>query len=101
MPNRLSATASAKLTDNNPNIADLSDENRPTKLSEQFSELYDNEWTDAIETLTGTESNVENEKCGCNKLLKVVTVSNFISLFYINCLNITFLKSRSFLFHKR
>lgn len=42
----------------NPNIADLSDENRPTKLSEKYSELYDNEWTDAYEEVEpdyGTE----------------------------------------------
>ncbi|KAK3593595.1 hypothetical protein CHS0354_018691 [Potamilus streckersoni] len=43
--------ASNKLRDNNPNIADLSDPNRPTKLSEQFSEMYDNEWTDAFDEL--------------------------------------------------
>jgi len=43
---------SAKLTDNNPNIADLSDLNRPTKLAEQLSELYDNTWTDLFENLT-------------------------------------------------
>ncbi|XP_052277632.1 uncharacterized protein LOC127876414 isoform X2 [Dreissena polymorpha] len=48
---RLSKLASASLTHNNPNIADLSDPNRPTKLAEAFSELYDNEWTDAFETL--------------------------------------------------
>jgi len=42
---------SQKLTDNNPNIADLSDKNRPTKLSERFSELYDNQWTDAFENI--------------------------------------------------
>ncbi|KAL3878451.1 hypothetical protein ACJMK2_030801 [Sinanodonta woodiana] len=48
---RLSSMASSKLRDNNPNIADLSDPNRPTKLSEQFSELYDNEWTDAFDEL--------------------------------------------------
>ncbi|KAK3593597.1 hypothetical protein CHS0354_018693 [Potamilus streckersoni] len=46
---RLSSMASNMLRDNNPNIADLSDPNRPTKLSEQFSELYDNEWTDAFD----------------------------------------------------
>ena len=40
-----------KLTDNNPNIADLSDKNRPTKLAERYQEIYDNEWTDAFETL--------------------------------------------------
>ena len=38
------------MTDN-PNIADLSDSNRPTKLGESFSELYDNEWTNALEEL--------------------------------------------------
>ena len=42
---------SNKLTDNNPNIADLSDENRPTKLVEKLSELYDNEWTNAYGVL--------------------------------------------------
>lgn len=36
---------------NNPNIADLSDRNRPTKLGERFGQLYDNEWSDAHETL--------------------------------------------------
>ena len=36
----------------NPNIADLSDTNRPTKIAEKFSELYDNEWTEAYMDLT-------------------------------------------------
>lgn len=40
-----------KLTDNNPNIADLSDKNRPTKLAERYTELYDNQWTDAFEII--------------------------------------------------
>ena len=48
---RLSKVMSNKLTDNNPNIADLSDENRPTKLVEKLSELYDNEWTNAYGVL--------------------------------------------------
>ncbi|XP_052811945.1 trichohyalin-like isoform X2 [Mya arenaria] len=47
--NRLSKVVGAKLSDDNPNITDLSDENRPTKLAEKYSELYDNEWTDAYE----------------------------------------------------
>ncbi|XP_053398962.1 uncharacterized protein LOC123556765 [Mercenaria mercenaria] len=46
---RLSKLAGAKLTLDNPNIADLSDQKRPTKLAEEFAELYDNEWTDAFE----------------------------------------------------
>ncbi|XP_053399529.1 reticulocyte-binding protein homolog 2a-like isoform X1 [Mercenaria mercenaria] len=46
---RLSEIASARLRHNNPDIADLSDENRATKLAERLSELYDNEWTDLFE----------------------------------------------------
>lgn len=49
--NRLSTMAGQKLTENNPAIADLSDPNRPTKLGEMYSEMYDNEWTDAFEEL--------------------------------------------------
>ncbi|XP_060601813.1 uncharacterized protein LOC132755035 isoform X2 [Ruditapes philippinarum] len=48
---RLSKLAGDKLTDNNPVITDLSDNNRPTKLGEFYSELYDNEWTDAYDAL--------------------------------------------------
>lgn len=48
---RLSKIAADKLLQGNPNIADLSDMNRPTKLGEMYSELYDNEWTDAYEGL--------------------------------------------------
>ncbi|XP_052792502.1 putative leucine-rich repeat-containing protein DDB_G0290503 isoform X2 [Mya arenaria] len=49
---RLSKLAGEKLTKDNPNITDLSDPNRPTKLGEIYSELYDNQWTDAFEGLT-------------------------------------------------
>ncbi|XP_052792842.1 uncharacterized protein LOC128226815 [Mya arenaria] len=45
---RLSELVSLKLRDNNPDIVDLSDAYRPTKLAEMFSELYDNEWTAAF-----------------------------------------------------
>ncbi|WAR00422.1 hypothetical protein MAR_024794 [Mya arenaria] len=48
---RLSRMASDRLLDNNPNIADLSDANRPTKIAEQFSEFYDTEYTGAFEKL--------------------------------------------------
>lgn len=55
--------ASAKLTDGNPNITDLSDiHNRPTKLAEQYSELYDNEWTDAYDVLN-TKGMAEEKAC--------------------------------------
>ncbi|KAL3879741.1 hypothetical protein ACJMK2_032027 [Sinanodonta woodiana] len=49
--NRLSSLASDRMRNQNANIADLSDTNRPTKLTERFSELYDNEWTDAFTSL--------------------------------------------------
>ncbi|KAH3881000.1 uncharacterized protein LOC127878909 [Dreissena polymorpha] len=48
---RLSKVVGDKLVQDNPNISDLSDKNRPTKLGEMYAELYDNEWTDAIEGL--------------------------------------------------
>ncbi|XP_052797151.1 uncharacterized protein LOC128229324 isoform X2 [Mya arenaria] len=48
---RLSRFAGEKLTADNPNIADLSDPCRPTRLGEQYSEIYDNEWTNAFEGL--------------------------------------------------
>ena len=51
--------ASSKLRDNNPNITDLSDQNRPTKIAEKLSELYDNQWTDAFDAL---ESENKNER---------------------------------------
>ncbi|KAH3838971.1 hypothetical protein DPMN_112389 [Dreissena polymorpha] len=56
----LSAVLGAKLHSNNPDIDDLSDPNRPTKLAERFSELHDNEWTNAFEILRKIPgSNVE------------------------------------------
>ncbi|XP_053400606.1 golgin subfamily A member 4-like [Mercenaria mercenaria] len=58
---RLSKAMGDRLTDNNPNITDLSDRNRPTKLAERCAELYDNQWTDAFDILDkcfDTEENV-------------------------------------------
>lgn len=49
--NRVSELAGAKLSAGNPNLVDISDENRPTKLAERYSELYDNDWTDAFTVL--------------------------------------------------
>ena len=41
------------MSEDNPNIADLSDRNRPTKIGEKFGELYDKEWSEAYEELKG------------------------------------------------
>ena len=58
---RLSQYTGAQLLQDNPNVADLSDSNRPTKLAEQYAELYDNEWTDAFEVLTDLDDFKEQQ----------------------------------------
>ncbi|XP_052278882.1 uncharacterized protein LOC127877239 isoform X2 [Dreissena polymorpha] len=56
---RISVVASSKIRDNNPNIADLADVNRPTKIAEKMSELYDNEWTDAFDNLEKSHPDID------------------------------------------
>ncbi|XP_052796576.1 uncharacterized protein LOC128228997 isoform X2 [Mya arenaria] len=68
---RLSKYAGARLRDNNPNITDLSDPNRPTKLGEEFSKLYDDEWTDAFDEMS------KNDK----KLSDTQAISRLIEVF--------------------
>ncbi|XP_062569644.1 uncharacterized protein LOC134231683 [Saccostrea cucullata] len=58
---RLSEIAGRRLLENNPSIADLSTEIRPTKIGENFKQLYDNEWTEAFEELT--EQGKTEEEC--------------------------------------
>ena len=66
---RLSELMGHKLSDKNPNIADLSDQSRPTKLGEMFSTLYDDQYTDAFEEIcTG------NDRETCKKLLDLLMV---------------------------
>lgn len=75
---RLSRIAGAKLTNNNPHIADLSDDNRPTKLAEKFGQLYDDAWTDSLEELTEVETKFE-DTVAISFLLRIVMVS-FLSM---------------------
>ena len=58
-----------KMKTDNSNIADLSDKNRPTKLAEAFNELYDNEWTDAFETLQNSWRGIGDKDKWCIKHL--------------------------------
>ena len=76
---RLSAITSSRLRDNNPNLTDLSDPYRPSKIGEMFSELYDNEWTNAYDELG--ESKLEVEKIQQLNAIVMVYVS-FIHIFY-------------------
>ncbi|KAL3879323.1 hypothetical protein ACJMK2_031623, partial [Sinanodonta woodiana] len=78
---RLSTIAADRLTHENVNIVDLSDVDCPTKLQEVYSELYDNEWTDAFEELTRDGNATENEAI---MILLKILVSSFQ-----NCREIT------------
>lgn len=70
---RLSKIAGSKLTSNNPDIADLSDDNRPTKLAEKFGQLYDDAWTDSLEELTEVETKLD-EGVAIGFLLQIILV---------------------------
>ncbi|XP_061185064.1 uncharacterized protein LOC133193105 [Saccostrea echinata] len=73
---RLSQVASQKVATGNPNHTDLSDSNRPTKIGERFSELYDNEWTHLFESL---QSEFEDEK------ERIIKLCNCVQMAYKFC----------------
>lgn len=50
--------------------------NRPQKLGEKLSELYDNEWTDAFEDLRDSEN--LDEKSIVQKLLEIFKVCIYL-----------------------
>ncbi|XP_021356602.1 uncharacterized protein LOC110452420 [Mizuhopecten yessoensis] len=60
---RMSKMAGDKLTHNNPAITDLSDPNRPQKLAVKYGELYDNEWTDAIDKMNPKKVEKQDRAC--------------------------------------
>ena len=82
--NRLSYHVALKLADNNPNIADLSDTNRPTNLAEKFLSLYDDEWTDAFDALQD-KPGFEDESKTIKQLLEFVMVWQTAYLFSLTC----------------
>ena len=81
---RLSSLAGDKLTKGNPAITDLGDPNRPMKIAEKYSELYDNEWTDAIDSTVEVKAlypdmkTAEVEELIIRHLYQLVTVSLFV-----------------------
>ena len=80
---RLSAMVGAKLRDNNPAITDLNDPNRPMKIGEQFSGVYENEWTDAFLNLEDMKSDVNESACineeeAIEILLNILRVNTYL-----------------------
>lgn len=57
----MSKIASDKLTDGNPNFANLSDKNRPTKIGEKFGQMYDDEWSEAFDEIKRTSKKEDAE----------------------------------------
>ena len=72
---RLSEAISHRLRANNPAIADLSDPDRASKIGEQLSELYDNEWTDAFEQIKAASKKLADLDI-IVILMKLLKVSN-------------------------
>lgn len=77
---RLSDIMGTKLRDNNPAITDLNDPNRPMKLGDQFSELYENEWTDAFSDISD---------CKNLNLTEVETIAVLLNILKVIILIIT------------
>ena len=73
---RLSKVAGDKLSADNPDLADLSDPHRPTRLVECFKQLYDDEWTHAFEDLERTRMSERNVIEMLAKILKVKKLLN-------------------------
>ena len=71
-----------KLLDGNPNITDLSDANRPTKIAEKWVELYDNTWTDAMEDCEAQGSKLDNASKEENEVKAVKNLHDFIENTY-------------------
>ncbi|KAL3879246.1 hypothetical protein ACJMK2_031551 [Sinanodonta woodiana] len=71
--NRMCSEASERLDHDNPIITDLSDQSKPTQISERYLELYVNQWIDAFHLLQ-TNHHLSNTKA-IEVLLDVLSVS--------------------------
>lgn len=69
---------SKAMHENNPNVADLSDVNRPSKVAERFSRLYDDLWTETCEELTQQyQAEYNGEKQAILDLAEILRVCLF------------------------
>lgn len=70
---RLSQISGSRLTDGNVQFTDLNTQNRPTKIAENFRELYNDEWMEALEVLPNDSPDAE--KKSISTLLYIVQSS--------------------------
>ncbi|KAL4230708.1 hypothetical protein ACF0H5_011083 [Mactra antiquata] len=70
-----------KLTDNKSKMASISNINRPSKLAEKFSQLYESEWSDAFEVVKKLEKyRGESDKAIIKVLFDTVTIAYQMAL---------------------
>lgn len=67
---RLGMQVGDKVMDNGQDKADLSDPFRPTRIGQDFSDLFDNEWSDAFEEMA-----FKDDDCKVRFLLLIMEVS--------------------------
>ncbi|VDI48810.1 Hypothetical predicted protein [Mytilus galloprovincialis] len=83
---RLSSMAGERLTKGNPSITDLGDPNRPMKIGEKYGELYDNEWTDAMESVESIQNcfpglkNAEQEEIVIHHMYRLLMEDELFTL---------------------
>ncbi|KAL3879740.1 hypothetical protein ACJMK2_032026 [Sinanodonta woodiana] len=68
---RVSSVARERMRNENDEIAELSDPNRPTKLAKRFSEIYDNEWKDAFTSLRDKNKH-DDDRTAIETLLSII-----------------------------
>jgi hypothetical protein len=86
----------AKLRDNNPAITDLNDPNRPMKIGEQFSGVYENEWTDAFLNLEDMKSDVNESACINEVPLHLTQYFKGEYIFTQGCIHLYFCKRSNY-----
>ena len=74
-----------RLRQGNPDLTDLSDKNRPTKLAEKFSQTYDDEWSYALEELQKLfqQSGDRAEEKAISCLLEILMVYSSSTLYVL------------------
>ncbi|KAL3879961.1 hypothetical protein ACJMK2_032237 [Sinanodonta woodiana] len=68
---KVSSVARERMRNENDEIAELSDPNRPTKLAKRFSEIYDNEWKDAFTSLRDKNKH-DDDRTAIETLLSII-----------------------------